>query len=457
MTKILRNNSGFTLTEMAMVVMLMGIIGSILVTSLNARMSQTSYTVTKQRMAAIQETMISFLRVNGRLPCPDGNTDAELFDGIEDPLGGGVCDNGAFGVLPYSTLRLSREQVIDGWGNFFSYHVSQTTDPWTTVPPGTDPINDTYLGELIIENTANNVVMVVVSHGPNGTGAYTIKGTRNVLPFATDELENTNNTANLTYIERDFTDNINALGGPFDDIVGYMTVGDLVGPLIKEGSVQSANMALERQLEEIKNLLKGHILQSFSGSPCAFPATLTALGLSTTMDPWGTAFTYNTPAAITVGTIADADDIITVDSTHTALNPDIKMTKQQAVGLLASAGRSPPACLDHSYGVISDLFSKVKHTLIAYMVNHFSSDSCDFPATLDDPSLGLPTTDPWGGNLAYTPVTISETDPGTTIIFTVTSTITFPDASTVDYTLVMTKAEANGLMTAAGVTPAGCL
>ncbi|HAT48749.1 MAG: type II secretion system protein [Nitrospirae bacterium] len=265
MIKAFRNNSGFTLTEMAMVVMLMGIIGSILVTSLNARMSQTSYTVTKQRMAAIKEAMISFLRVNGRLPCSATVTDIETEDeGKENADCLSELDiANSFGILPWSTLKLSREAVIDGWGNFFSYHISVEIKNWVV----SGKFSDTDQGDFTVLQKKSDgtgteqvpeVVFVMVSHGPNGKGAGTVKGTPNAPPTGhVHELENTN--LDGTYVKRDFSDNTDLVtnpNGPFDDIVEYMTVGDLVGPLIKEGSVQSSAAIISKNNSDLSEKIR---------------------------------------------------------------------------------------------------------------------------------------------------------------------------------------------------------
>ena len=74
------------------------------------------------------------------------------------------------------------------------------------------------------------MVAVVVSHGRNGLGAYTVGGTRNTLPAAgTDEESNTN--ANTTYYRRDLTTDDAATGGPFDDQVLILAASDLLEPL----------------------------------------------------------------------------------------------------------------------------------------------------------------------------------------------------------------------------------
>ncbi len=272
MTQSFHNKSGFTLTEMAMVMLLVGILASLGMSFINAKMSQTSYTVTKQRMQMIKDTMISYLRVNGKLPCPDWIVSGD-FTGKE-VTSSGTCSNSSYGIVPYVTLGLAREQIIDGWGNFFSYRIDTTIQPGKTTPFWTsvgtyvnNDKNESSIGSLTIKstttsssNTASNVVLVVLSHGPNSAGAYSLKATRNTLPDATNNPDESTNTtfSSSFYIDRPFSDNSAATGGAFDDIIGYMTVADLVGPLIGDGTVKSSSAnrtTLDTQVSRIKNAL----------------------------------------------------------------------------------------------------------------------------------------------------------------------------------------------------------
>ncbi|MBF0419945.1 MAG: type II secretion system protein [Magnetococcales bacterium] len=283
MTQSLRNKSGFTLTEMAMVMLIVGILASLGMSFLNATMNQTSYTVTKQRMAAIKEAMISYLRVNGRLPCPDTVVTAPTgaaAASCSSPVTGSASNaldhvDTSFGILPWQTLGLQRDAVLDGWGNFFTYHVSAVNGSYYFDWTIQRNFSDTDKGEFTIQQKNANggssgsdvqwVVLAIVSHGPNGNGAYTVKGTRNVLPTGSDELENTNgnvttitNAQKVTYVKRDFSDNSSLATGAFDDIVDYMTVADLVGPLIKEGSSKSESYKREltqKRVETTKDKL----------------------------------------------------------------------------------------------------------------------------------------------------------------------------------------------------------
>src|SRR5690606_34498183 len=110
--------------------------------------------------------------------------------GIAPDLVGHACP-AAYGVIPYATLGLSREIAEDGWGNLFSYHVYAEVPTPTCPGPGLNWGNSQCFGEgkggaLKVNDgpneIANSVVAVVVSHGPNGLGAYGVLGTPNPDP-----------------------------------------------------------------------------------------------------------------------------------------------------------------------------------------------------------------------------------------------------------------------------------
>jgi hypothetical protein len=76
--------------------------------------------------------------------------------------------------------------------------------------------------------------VVLVSHGKNGFGAKTIKAGARIAGAANDELTNAT-LGSLTFVRRGFSENAPvASGGPYDDVVTYMTPQDLLQPLITE-------------------------------------------------------------------------------------------------------------------------------------------------------------------------------------------------------------------------------
>jgi prepilin-type N-terminal cleavage/methylation domain-containing protein len=131
----MKRQAGFTLVELAVVVFIIGLIASMSFATIKAQIINASIRTTQGNQNTIKDALVAYLGKNRRLPCPDTNFTAP--DGIEnrgattgtpttpaDPLQ--AC-NAAFGLIPYQTLGLSRSVALDGWDNFFSYQVSNTS------------------------------------------------------------------------------------------------------------------------------------------------------------------------------------------------------------------------------------------------------------------------------------------------------------------------------------------
>jgi len=272
---------GFSLVELSIVVLVIGIVLTMGIGAWTANLENQAYTVTAQRQATVKETLSGYLRRNSRLPCPDADFTAP--DGIENRATAGdptTACTAAFGLLPYVTLGLARDAVRDGWGNFFSYQVSNTditaassgnwsanTDWTRTVwfrPGNTGLITVNDRNGATVIPIATGVVAVVVSHGRNGLGAYTIGGTRNTLPSAgTDEESNTN--ADTTYFRRELTTNDAATGGPFDDQLVFLSSNDLLEPLFRDGSLRAPAAVTNDALQKVKLAVIGHAMGFLSG------------------------------------------------------------------------------------------------------------------------------------------------------------------------------------------------
>jgi prepilin-type N-terminal cleavage/methylation domain-containing protein len=337
------NHKGFTLAEMAIVVL----IGSIMLTMgikvLTVTMQNTAITETKARQERIRTALIGFLRTNGRLPCPDI---------AATPTGAapGVCSaNSAagYGVVPWTTLGISRNDALDGWGNFFTYRVANhnpgtVVKNWTTIPASaTTPY---IVGELSHPSTALTIqelnaagaalipttaqaVVIILSHGKNGFGAKSSKGTNIANPPAPNAGEVINNTAGTaTFVKRPYTDSPTAFNGPFDDIVDFMTPQDLLQPLINDGTQpDTAEGNTRAKQERIKTALIG-FLRTNRRLPCpdittpptgiapaacsasaaagygVVPWTTLGISRNDVLDGWGNYLTYKVanhlPAAV---------------------------------------------------------------------------------------------------------------------------------------------------------------
>ncbi len=131
------NRSGFTLIEMAVVMVIVGIIISIMATVLPSLIHSGKI---KKAQADLQRADLSlqgYVSATGRCPCPDTNSDGE-----ENRNDGGTQGNPAddtcaayVGDLPYLTLGLSSPN--DVWGSPIKYAVYSDLVTFTT-PTGSN-------------------------------------------------------------------------------------------------------------------------------------------------------------------------------------------------------------------------------------------------------------------------------------------------------------------------------
>jgi type II secretory pathway pseudopilin PulG len=305
-----RAAAGFSLVEMAVVTLLIGIFLTMGLSALKATQDASAVSATQTRQSAIKDALIAYLRRNNRLPCADVDFGAP--DGIENRATAGdpssACassPNARFGIVPYVTLGLARDAAVDGWGNFFSYQVSNSIssdafNPQLTNSLYNSPITSTNtdwtrsawfrsgnVGELtvsdrnaagVVVNLTTSAVAVVVSYGANGFGAYTVSGTRNSLPGnTTDEYQNTNVGGGTTYFHRTHTTDDAASGGAFDDYVIYLTADDLLGPLFKDGTLKPPMAQLADTFATIENAIGNyavsHTSSTYGGSSCTSGAS----------------------------------------------------------------------------------------------------------------------------------------------------------------------------------------
>jgi prepilin-type N-terminal cleavage/methylation domain-containing protein len=131
MKKGARFQKGFTLIEIAFVVLIVSIMLGATLTLISKQQEVRRYQEADREMDKIIETIIGFAQINGRLPCPAGvaTAGAEFFNGFPtncNNYGGFVPVNalGINGRLNAATL------LLDPWGNPYRYYVSRTNSDW---------------------------------------------------------------------------------------------------------------------------------------------------------------------------------------------------------------------------------------------------------------------------------------------------------------------------------------
>lgn len=104
--------AGFSLTELAIVLFISALLVGGMLMPLSAQMDLRNSGETKRQLDEIKETLLGFAAVNGRLPCPDTDTDPTTAGyGIEEAHCS--ADAASEGFLPWKTLGV---REFDAWG-----------------------------------------------------------------------------------------------------------------------------------------------------------------------------------------------------------------------------------------------------------------------------------------------------------------------------------------------------
>ena len=178
--------------------------------------------LTNERLEAIRLSLVNFVAVNGRLPCPEpyASVTGAALPAVSSNTCGAV--NVPSGAVPWKDLGMSSSDVLDGWSRKISYRVFAG-----------DAIGNA--GQLITVNDIDvvpalvqSIAFVLISHGETGHGAWLAGGTQLALaPVSVQEVANAGNL--LAYYRRNFSGYTSPPVSPtdptfFDDLVIYMTV-----------------------------------------------------------------------------------------------------------------------------------------------------------------------------------------------------------------------------------------
>lgn len=225
---------GFTLIEIAIVLVIVGLLLGGLLMPLATQVENARRQETQRALEEIRDAIIGFAVINGRLPCPDSDNTP---DGVEDRSGvANSCTAlaGQLGVVPWVTLGVAGS---DAWGNRFIYRIrgefADDTDGAPAFPGAPTACTDTTAGvsfalcsggNLNVADAAgaavvSNVPAVLLSTGKNGS----------VVASAL-ETENTdvdNNFVSATYST--------ATGSEFDDLTVWITTNILFNRMVAAG------------------------------------------------------------------------------------------------------------------------------------------------------------------------------------------------------------------------------
>ncbi len=209
-----RSTSGFTLVEMAVVIVIMGLVMMTVLPALNVVRSANQVSLTQSNMRSLMLATAAYIQANGCLPCPaiPGGTLAN-FGKTGSGLACGAC-SAPQGIPPFAALGIPASTAHDGWGHWITMRVdpaltnpSPVFVPPTAICTATDASNN-YCTSAQIASSAKGLcksgfsaaeritvttpggasqaaAVIFVSHGQTGYGSYvaTPAMAKGTLPF----------------------------------------------------------------------------------------------------------------------------------------------------------------------------------------------------------------------------------------------------------------------------------
>jgi type II secretory pathway pseudopilin PulG len=121
-----KNDSGYILIELAIVMIIMALLLAASIPLYNSFEQRNAKAESIKRMDVIAKALSTFAQSNFRLPCAADagadNSDEDNQIGHEE--GSNPCTS-FHGIVPYRTLGIPEQYAKDGYGNFFTYVVSE--------------------------------------------------------------------------------------------------------------------------------------------------------------------------------------------------------------------------------------------------------------------------------------------------------------------------------------------
>lgn len=244
--------SGFTLVEIAVVLVVVGLLMMSMLLPLSAQLEQKQASDTLKRLEDAREALIGYALINGRLPCPASSASA----GVEN-FTGLACSNPYDGFLPARTLSIYPQSsdgfAIDAWNNPIRYAVSSVgSNVFTSTTPATTGIksivrttgfeDNALKPDLNVCSTSTGSSSTTCAANQNvtntGTVAAVIFSSGRNAAYGIDAANRPDEAANLDG-NRVFVTRLpapsGASGGEFDDIVIWISAGTLFNRMIAAG------------------------------------------------------------------------------------------------------------------------------------------------------------------------------------------------------------------------------
>ncbi len=267
-----KSSSGFTLIEIAVVLVIVGFLLGSFIGSITQRIETSQRENTKKQLADIKVALLGFASAKGRLPCPATTTS----EGFEDPPNGSEIAVPCVlqhGFIPGKSLGIdgvyNRDNLlVDVWGNPIRYSVTTSNNnAFTTLytAPGAGGMKDVGIANLLpnlficdadsaqaddcdagVTTLIDNAPLIVLSLGKDGSDFVT-----NVAPNS-DQGENAGEATvaanaageNVAYtvgsgnafVNKSYSSDA-AAAGQFDDLIVWESPYILYSHMLEAGQL----------------------------------------------------------------------------------------------------------------------------------------------------------------------------------------------------------------------------
>lgn len=205
--------AGFSLLELAIVLVILGMIGGLSLPLLTAHTTRTAFLKTLSNQDYVVSALAIFVEKNRRFPCPAEPQKG----GVQFGLAQESCRmEKAKGIVPFKTLGISESYARDGFKRLMTYVVEPELAKRQINPQeesgGFIIVNNEESVPVIptpkkTDKNQNYIAFVLISHGESGVGAYLGKGQRGKITgssLAAHKRENCDE--NFIFVESSQTD-----------------------------------------------------------------------------------------------------------------------------------------------------------------------------------------------------------------------------------------------------------
>jgi prepilin-type N-terminal cleavage/methylation domain-containing protein len=227
-----RQVNGFTLIEIAIVLVIISLVAGAMLGPLSKQISQRKIAETQKLLEQNRDALLGYAVSKGYLPCPA----VSATDGNEATRNSsGTCPNNN-GYLPWLVLGTPK---ADSWNRLFRYIVTANFANNNLYKPTLFASGDITVHSS--GSTANQIALaipiILISHGPNGNGAVLENGIMPTYTWGTNSDEQINAANNSHVVSRPLTENTTAPGGEFDDIVVWIPTSILFNRMVAAGQL----------------------------------------------------------------------------------------------------------------------------------------------------------------------------------------------------------------------------